>query len=267
MLNLWPPLLIGAQAAGGDAPWITLLIGGWLLQLAIVWLNDFADRGSDAGQPTWISGGSGVLPRGELRPRQLKAAGMLAAEGYLLCFAWLGALVGKWLLPLLALAGLGLFLAYSFPPLRLNYRGGGEFLQTAGVGLVLPLLALWVSGASAAALPTGDWLFLLLTAFIAAIATTLPDRDEDLRAGKRTLCALLGRGPLLGLLWLASLPLAWFSPFDLLVRLGLPLVLLIALWLDAGRADARRRGLLQGLLLLAWVQACWWGKLWEGIPF
>lgn len=267
LLNIGPPLLLGAQAAGGDAPWITLLAGGWLGQLAIVFLNDYADRGRDAGRPTWISGGSGVLPRGELRPRQLKAAGMLAAEGYLLCFAWLGALSGNWLLPLLALLGLGLFLSYSYPPFQFNLRGGGEFLQALGVGGVLPLLGLWAGGAQAGALAGADWAFLLGTALVAAIATTLPDREEDRKSGKRTLCVLIGRAPLLGLLWLASLPLAWLAPFNLLFRLGLPLVLLLALWLEASAAIPQRKGLVQGLLLLAWVQICWWHKIWEGCGF
>ena len=41
---------------------------------------------------------------------------------------------------LFAAVGLLLLWAYSFAPLRLNYRGGGELLEAAGLGGVMPLI-------------------------------------------------------------------------------------------------------------------------------
>ncbi|MDH5493566.1 MAG: prenyltransferase, partial [Myxococcales bacterium] len=85
--NLALPLLLGqALAVGAGArfdPWLALLVHafGLALHLFIVFSNDYADRDIDvAGTRTLVSGGSGVLVEGKLRPRALaRAARAMAA--------------------------------------------------------------------------------------------------------------------------------------------------------------------------------------------
>ena len=42
------------------------------------------------------------------------------------------------------------FVAYTLPPLRLNYRGGGELLEMLGVGLALPLYNVYLQAGAMA---------------------------------------------------------------------------------------------------------------------
>ena len=88
--------------------------------------------------------------------------------------------------PLFGLAGLALLQAYSFAPLRLSYRGGGAWLQVAGLGLHLPLFALYLCGAPFNAGTLLPVALLLPAQFGCAIATTLPDEPSDRATGKRS---------------------------------------------------------------------------------
>ena len=79
-----------------------------------------------------------------------------------------------------------IFLAYTFPPLKLNYRGGGEWLEGLGVGVALPAFHLALQGGAL-------WvreLWLLpgwcLLALACAVASGLSDEQSDRRGGKRT---------------------------------------------------------------------------------
>ncbi|HEY8430624.1 MAG TPA: UbiA family prenyltransferase, partial [Sandaracinaceae bacterium] len=135
--------------------------------------------------PTPFSGGSRVLQERLLSPRRLAGAAALAALA-LLALSGAAALAERPLTPLFAFAAIGLLAAYSFPPLRLAYRGGGELLQGLGVGLVLPLLGFYLQSGRIAGAP---WpLSALLVGFgaVSNVITALPDARGDRRAGKRT---------------------------------------------------------------------------------
>jgi 1,4-dihydroxy-2-naphthoate octaprenyltransferase len=170
---------------------LLLALYGLLMQLYIAFWNDWVDQEADRlnQNPTPFSGGSRVLPEGLLPPRALFATGALAA----LFILGLGLLFTRyldrpWTLLLFA-SGTFLLWAYSIPPLRLNYRGGGELLQTLGCGLLLPTIGYY---AQANSFP--DSTFLLpycLHQLAIAIAFTLPDCDADQQAGKRTLSTLI----------------------------------------------------------------------------
>ena len=54
-----------------------------------------------------------------------------------------------YMIPLVIFALLLLWL-YSFKPVRLSYRGGGEILQALGTALVLPLLGFYAQSGSLA---------------------------------------------------------------------------------------------------------------------
>jgi 1,4-dihydroxy-2-naphthoate polyprenyltransferase len=192
--NVALPLLIGQALAwrstgAFDVALCGLLaVWGLLDQLFIVYANDYADRDADAANPTptLFSGGSRVLVEGKLVPRSLARAAWLA-------FALLGAL-STWLalgwgrpLTLVAWLAAGLLLwAYSFPPLRLSYRGGGEWLQALGTGGVLPLLGFATQAGGLTAFPWPALAATLTLGYAGNLLTALPDLDADAACGKRT---------------------------------------------------------------------------------
>lgn len=194
------PLLFG----GGIYVWQTdawsnqllmLMIGySVLLQLFIVFANDYADEAVDRVNTTYnlFSGGSRVLVEGKLSRKELRqgilwtmALGMMAASvgaviydrGGLILF-----LIGSWFL----------LWAYSYPPIQLSYRGGGEWLQAIGVGILLPLTGYYFQAGNLKAFP---WIILpstLILNFGAALVTTLPDAPSDKIGHKRTFAVQKG---------------------------------------------------------------------------
>jgi 1,4-dihydroxy-2-naphthoate octaprenyltransferase len=86
----------------------------------------------------------------------------------------------------LVLGGAALLWAYSFPPLRLSYRGYGELLQGVGVGVVLPVIGFYVQAGSFEGFPwLGLWPCFLL-GYAGNLLTSLPDYPGDRTANKRT---------------------------------------------------------------------------------
>jgi len=160
----------------------------------IVLLNDWADRDIDGLKRRLLpaAGSPKTIPDGVLTAPSVLVAGAVAgAAAAVTAFAaeaWLGR-------PGLGWVGLGcvaVFLAYSFPPLRLNYRGGGELLEALGVGLALP----WFNAYAQSGRAAGPELWVLsgyATASLAsAVASGLGDEVSDRAGGKRTLVTLLG---------------------------------------------------------------------------
>ena len=136
-INLALPLVLGQLLAyklnGAFSFAIALPLAYYSLamHLYIVFWNDWADHQADRRNqyPTIFSGGSRVLPDGLLTPRDLFIAGALAVFLVLsLGVVFTLKLDRPWTLLLFG-AGTFLLWAYSIPPLRLNYRGGGEILQ------------------------------------------------------------------------------------------------------------------------------------------
>ena len=92
----------------------------------------------------------------------------------------------------LAVLALGLLWAYSYPPLRLSYRGGGELLQMLGVAGVLPLYGYLAQGGALEAFPWALTAMLLPTHLACAISTALPDEPSDRLGDKRTWAVHVG---------------------------------------------------------------------------
>ncbi len=186
------PLLFGQAIAlrvsGQFHPeWFLVIhLFGLLLQVYVLYLNDYADEALDRTNRTyWLSGGSRVIPDGQLTGRQLYRAAFLPL------FAMLG-------LSLAGLAGerpgfpglvaLALLLgwSYSLPPLRSAYRGLGELHQALACGILLPLGGYYLQTGSLALFP---WPFLLPVALLfyaMNIVTALPDAPSDRAGGKLT---------------------------------------------------------------------------------
>ncbi|MCZ7678519.1 MAG: DUF3060 domain-containing protein [Sandaracinaceae bacterium] len=125
----------------------------------------------------------------------LLAAGLLAGAG-----AAAVAFAAEHVLDRPGLGGMGIlallvFVAYTLPPLRLNYRGGGEWLEMLGVAVVLPWIHAYLQ--SGALLARGLWLLPGFAAMglASAVASGLADERSDRAGGKRTVVSRLGNEP------------------------------------------------------------------------
>jgi 1,4-dihydroxy-2-naphthoate octaprenyltransferase/chlorophyll synthase len=200
----WPkllvPALLGQSLGAAAATAVDLRALGlgalYLLGLLafIVLLNDWGDREVDAIKRRMFPDGCSpkTIPDGILPASQLLLAG-LAAGGVALAAA---AVAQLWIprprALLFAASGLAVFLAYTFPPLRLNYRGGGELLEALGVGLLLPWFESYLQSGQAR-----HGAHVLLAGFAlmslgSALASGLSDEQSDREGGKRTVTTLLG---------------------------------------------------------------------------
>jgi 1,4-dihydroxy-2-naphthoate octaprenyltransferase/chlorophyll synthase len=281
----WPkvfvPALFGQAVGAAHAghPSVGALAFGVLWMVAdvafIVLLNDWGDRAVDALKRRMFpqAGSPKTIPDGILPAGALLAAGLGAGGVALLVAAVAGAALERpLLLPLAALA-LFVFIAYTLPPLSLNYRGGGELLEMVGVGGILPALHAYAQ--------CGQWLpawlvalapGLLALSLSSALASGLSDEESDRAGGKRTWASLRGnaaarRGAeallVLGaLLWLAAPWVAHAGPPLVTVLPAVALVLFFATraWrrspaavTNAFRAQAEYK--------LELHRAIWWGTL------
>ena len=183
------------------------------LQLMTHYANDYFDYEADRANatPTKWSGGSRVLPAGEL-PRHvaLVAALVLAALGIAGSVALTSS--GSLALPTLALV-LVLAWEYSAPPLRLCARGLGELTTAIVVTVLVPWLGFYLQapagGGERALALTIVPLALLQIAMLLAIE--FPDAAGDAATGKRTLVVKLGAVPA-ARLYIAITALAFLWP-------------------------------------------------------
>jgi 1,4-dihydroxy-2-naphthoate polyprenyltransferase len=160
--------------------------------LMVHFANDYFDRATDVldTRTPW-SGGSGVLPAGELPPWiALFAARVCAAIGLLATLR--AALTGDIVVAFIALAIAGLAWTYSAPPVRLLARGLGELDTIAVVALLVPLAGYAAfahtldAHAALATLPGICAMFAMM------ISVEIPDVVSDTTAGKRNLVVRWG---------------------------------------------------------------------------
>lgn len=182
--------------------------------LFIVFLNDWGDREVDAIKRRMFPDGCSpkTIPDGILPARALLVAGLGAALATLVVGALGAAHAARPELALLAGLAVAIFGAYTFPPLALNYRGGGELLEALGVGVVLPWVnALFQGGPAWSPLYAAVLPGAALLALASALASGLSDEESDRAGGKRTFTTALGntavRRATLGALALGAL--AW----------------------------------------------------------
>jgi len=193
------PLLLGQAlwfSQSGHLNWpmagLTWLFG-LVIQLFIVYANDVADADIDRANSTFtpFSGGSRVLADAKLTASDLKTGvAVMVVLNFMIGTCLL--MQGRPLAPGLILIALALLWLYSFPPVRLSYRGGGEFLQMIGVGLVLPLFGFYLQAGTFAGFPVRYLAVLFPLQLACAFSTTLPDEPSDRAGGKRTLSVLIG---------------------------------------------------------------------------
>jgi 1,4-dihydroxy-2-naphthoate octaprenyltransferase/chlorophyll synthase len=203
-LDSWPKLLVpmllgqalGVAAAGRlDLLAFALGLGFTVCELLfVVFLNDWSDRRVDRIKRQMFP--DDCSPK--TIPDELLSAGAVLGAGLV---AGLAALALAFYAQLaldrdaLGWAGLGLlslFLAYSYPPLRLNYRGGGEWLEGFGVGIALPWFQLFLQADQCWVREL--WLLpgFAVLALASGVASGLADEQSDRRGGKRTYASEYG---------------------------------------------------------------------------
>lgn len=229
-------------------------------QLMTHYANDYFDHDADLANltPTRWSGGSRVLPRGEL-PRRvaLLAALVLAVLGLAVTAVIAREAGGVSLTILLAIVVLAW--EYSAPPLRLCATGLGELTTAIVVTGLVPVLAFCLQSPDLAGLGTLALalvpLALLQTSMLLAIE--FPDAAGDAATGKHTLVVRLGPARA-AQLYVAATAIAYLW-LPLAVWLGLParvaacaaLPVPIAGWRIARIADHRDRDAYERLTFFA----------------
>ena len=197
----WPKLLVPmalGQAMGvatlGALRWDSLAFG-WAFTildlLFIVFLNDYFDRRVDTIKREMFPEGCSpkTIPDRILPAWSLLVAGAVAGGAALALAVWAEAALGRPYLSLAVVAAGLVFAAYSLPPLRLNYRGGGEWLEMIGVGALLPAFnAYLVCDLDAAMCLTVLPAFCALS-LASALASGLSDEQSDRVGGKHTLAS------------------------------------------------------------------------------
>ena len=178
---LWEPALAG-------------LLVTVTANLVAHYADEYADIDTDTlTRRTWLSGGSGVLPSGQLPPVwALRIAWILV--GFTAFFCILFYLVGWLPIVSIAILGSGLLLGwfYSMPPIQLERRGLGEPINALIGGILMPLMGYTVQTAAI----DPEALLALLPIFLFVLAGLLgvhwSDREADAAVGKRSLVVLFG---------------------------------------------------------------------------
>ncbi len=234
----------GHPLALGTYLWAQLMVTAF--HLMVHYANDYYDRESDAlpGRRTQWSGGSGVLPAGDLPASvALVAAGVCAAIGLLAAARF--ALVGNTLVALLGLAIVLAAWSYSAPPLRLAARGLGELDTTLVVAILFPFVgyaafAGTLSGPIAAVvLPCAFAIFVMM------LCVEIPDADVDAATGKHNLVVRWGPSVTYGMLtvplFLAVITACW-AAFDRHIPFKHAFAIIPALAIAAALSWRVRRG-------------------------
>jgi len=201
-----------------------------LVQLSVSYTNDYWDIPTDRinTQRTLLTGGSGELTTGLLPPWIALVAAAICQITALLLALWIGLPAISW--GLLAIA-LSAAVFYTAPPLKLAWRGLGEF-TTAVVGtLIVPAWAysLQTGRVSGEIILLTIPLIPFVMSLFLAIAT--PDIEADQQVGKRTLAVRVGEHQIAAL-YAGLLSLAYLTAI-ILWRERLPRYVLSAMLLSA----------------------------------
>jgi 1,4-dihydroxy-2-naphthoate octaprenyltransferase/chlorophyll synthase len=196
----WPkllmPFLLGQAIGLGGASIASFLFGlafTVLDLLFIVLVNDWGDREVDAIKRGMFPETSAkTIPYGILPAPRVLLAGVLAGIGAVSVAVAAELALGRPGLGVLGLLAVAMFVAYTLPPIRLNYRGGGELLEMIGVGVLLPWMQAYLAGGDLLAPGLAVLPGLALASLASAIASGLSDERSDRRGGKRTFVTRFG---------------------------------------------------------------------------
>jgi 1,4-dihydroxy-2-naphthoate octaprenyltransferase len=173
---------------------VAALLLGQVAITATQWMvhysNEYFDLAADRANrtPTAWSGGSRILPQGDLSPRLAYLTALALASVALAAALALVLVAGTGPLTIVLIgAALCLSWFYSAPPFRLHSRGVGELVTALIVAVLTPCLGFYLqTGYLAAWLVPVLWpLFCLQISF--QFSVNFPDAAADAAVGKRTL--------------------------------------------------------------------------------
>ena len=200
----WPKLLVpmalgqavGIFASGSLSP--GALLFGFLFTVLdgifIVLMNDWSDQRVDRIKREMFPDDCSpkTIPDGILTPRAVLAIGLSAGLVAVLLGYLFGSSLDRPMLAVSAVVCLSIFVAYSLPPLKLNYRGGGEVLEAVGVGFALPWINAYAQSGEIWAPGYGLFAGFVLLSLASALASGLSDEMSDRKGGKTTFATVLG---------------------------------------------------------------------------
>ncbi|WP_301665136.1 prenyltransferase [Methanoculleus frigidifontis] len=201
LLSGFVPFLGGAFFAllrGADFSLDQFLLGYTAMaaaHLSVHYSNDYFDADADRlGEPTGISGGSGILAQEPaLKPYAKWTAIALMAFSILLGYLFLIIYEFPSYFLIFAIGGNLLGWYYTAPPLRLAYNNLGEVTNMITFGLLMPGAGYFV------AMGTLDLAFFaysvpfFLYGLVFITSVEIPDREADVAGGKPTMIVRKGR--------------------------------------------------------------------------
>ena len=170
----------------------------FFLEVTTVFTNDYFDFQTDKQNKYFgpFNGGSRVLVEGELKPKELKKGALLALglsllAASLLLITFSGAVLG---IAIFILLSFTIALGYTVPPLKLSYRGLGEFDVALTHSIAVILSGFIFQGGKAT--DPFPWLLsvpVFLAILPSIILAGIPDCEADKAASKKTLAVRFGR--------------------------------------------------------------------------
>ncbi len=211
---------------------VLVLFGLILNHLALNMTDDYYDfrhlvDALSVNKENPYTGGSGTLSTGQIRPRTMRNVFTLFYVIAISVGVFLGIVRGFFVHVLLAL---GFFCAffYTAPPIKFGYRGLGEMAQLFCFGPGIGLGAYYVQTQRVSweafwgTLPFGIMLFSMIT------INEIPDFEEDRKGGKLNVVARLGKGKGVWL-FIASLSCAYAAILCGVILGRIPLLGLISM--------------------------------------
>ena len=156
--------------------------------IMIVSLNDYGDESVDRIKRKMFPHTSSLktIPDGILSSHSLLFLGCFSMSSMILV-ACLGSLsLDRVYLPALTLISCIIFFIYTFPPLKLNYRGGGEILETLGVAFLIPYINAYCQSGLIWDPQYALTYAILPICFASALASGVSDIESDRVGGKKT---------------------------------------------------------------------------------
>jgi len=196
------PVLVGSAlgyaTAGAFAPHLfaLALLALMVLQAGANMANDYFDHlsGNDwvNKNPTPFSGGSRYIQEGILPPKAillaaLSAFGVGSALGLVIVF-----LTRSMFILIIGIVGLLCGFFYTAGPIRLGYRGIGEFIIALMFGLLPVYASYYLQTGAIDAVPLLPALIVSILIFLVILINEFPDIDADAAVNKNTLVVLLG---------------------------------------------------------------------------
>ena len=205
---------------------ILIMCGVLSLHASVDLLNDYWDfkRGIDTvTQRTKMSGGTGVLPEGLLKPKQVYAAGII--------FLLVGAAIGTYFVFTDGII-IGLILAFAvlsvyFYSTKIVDWGLAEiFIVIKGTMIVIGTCFIQTTQITESAI-LGGIVVGILSSFVLFI-TSFPDHDADKAKGRKTLVINLGKQKACTLFWVFPIIFYSVSIFAIVIEI-FPIYCLIIL--------------------------------------